>query len=166
MENAETNQGNSILNALKKLERAGSEGSKTVQKLKDATYKVADFIAEQIDAVIDLDRSGGLYITGELLSWMELFDDYELHIRRFKNVEWYTKAILQKDNCCFNATSEEIEQLDDNEELRGTCRKDALFFSSDIANGLLDKIAEMLEKKNKKSITAFETIEKEIPKEN
>jgi hypothetical protein len=39
-------------------------------------------------------------------------------------------------------------------------------FAKDIANGLLDRIAEMLEEKNKKSITAFETIEKEIPKEN
>lgn len=161
---------NAIINSLKRLERAGEENSKTNQKLKDATYKVADIIAKQLDAVLGLERTRGDYLNGEELAHEDILEEYDLFIRRFWSDSdgWYEKAMLQKGDCCLNITKAEMQQLDDSYDdhyLRETHRKDALIFANDIANGLLDKIANLIEEKIAEMKSTLDILEKQISKE-
>lgn len=152
---------NSIINSLKRLERAGEENSKTNEKLKIATKEVADFIVAQfnIDPISDFEE-GFIY-------YFDLCDGYYIS---FYGNSTHFKKYLQKGSYFLNSCDDDIRYWScyyyrPVEPIhKGGCLK----FADDLSNGLLDKIADIIEKENIICKSASDIFEKEIekPKEN
>lgn len=122
-----------IIHSLKRMERLGGENSRLTQKAKEAADELAKQIAESIP------------FAGKLP------EDYRIIS--------YSEDFLIKETRCPNY--EKFEEFEVNgsvylgNKIYGGNREVVLQFAKDIANGLLDKFADFVEKKNalaKKSI--------------
>ena len=132
---------NSVINALKRLERAGSEDSKATQKLCEAAAEVAEVIIKNVPVGVPLPRS------------------YEV-VKRHSNISYELFLI--------NSDGEYIDGI--GRYLHGDLqcwipeqkRNVVLNFAQDIATGLLDEIADFIEQEAMKSNKATETLENSI----
>lgn len=126
---------NDIINAVKRLERAGSESSRTTEKLFEAATKVAEIIEKQVPVGVILPRGYKVVRVKSNVS-SEIF----LAVVDSWNCECVTGYIdgigryLHGDFSCWIPEQK---------------RDIILQFAKDIANGLLDDIAEFLENRSK-----------------
>ena len=110
---------------MKRLERAGSENSRATQKLKDACKQLGEFIEQQVPHNVRLPRN---YIVKGISN--------SYYLVKIKNIIFYDEEIE-----CFD------DAITDQEPSRLLC----LQFAKDIAEGLLDEVAEFLEKRKEES---------------
>jgi hypothetical protein len=146
-------QDNSIINALKRLERAGSESSKATDKIKEAAIAVADWIVSQ-QWVSDIFDQG-------FLESVELPRGYFLS----------GMAAAAAEPACLIVTFGELHHVppvaiadDDTADhalMAGTrlTRKAALKLSEDIATGWLEELTDWMEARQRKDKQATEVIE-------
>ena len=127
----------SIIDSLKRLERVGSENSKTTQKLIAAATELSELIVK--------------YFRGEDCTVVENDDfRYEIDGGRLINFDRFHWA--HPDRQLPIGTAEAGNAVDQS-------RNDALVFSRDIANGLLDQVIATLEKRtaeNEQGLPALE----------
>lgn len=135
---------NSIINSLKRLERVGGENSRVTQKLKAACVDTADQIidiihkSEIFDTNLSYDQISRLYrLTGEPKSDGLCLLQYNKNYFDLVYYEEYEEDMIITDN--YKGFS-----LRYSEDIT---RSRALKFSHDVANGLLDKIAVLIERK-------------------
>lgn len=131
---------NTVINAVKRLERAGSENSRATQKLFEAAKIVADSIEENVPAGVRLPRG---YIVRRVQSNLgsEKFlcrgtDDLTVFV---DGIGGYLHGDFQ---CWIPAQN----------------RKTVLDFAADIASGLLDEIAAWLEERATQANKAAEVL--------
>lgn len=127
-----------VIDSLKRLERIGSENSKTTQKLLTAARELADQIvhlcALSVDESISVERAPSVKGTDEV------------HNARVKPIAKY-----------------KVDRLSlymNDKQMSSWSRDSALSFSEHIANGLLDLIAAELEQRqhtSKRAMPALET---------
>jgi len=118
---------NEIINAVKRLERAGSENSRATQKLKDACKQLGEFIEKQVPHNVRLPRN---YIVKETSN--------SYYLVKIKNAFAYGEEVEYFGNTITDPYKEPSRLL-------------CLQFAKDIAEGLLDEIAEFLEKRKEES---------------
>lgn len=139
---------NSIINSLKRLERVGDETSRVTEKLKNAACEVANKIygmvidyrreyrAHEImkyTRITGANKQPGLFIV-ETSGGVCLAYDYDTEMHEYNYQDYILSSDMHRDM--------------------------ALRFSKLIANGVLDKIVDWLEKKKKKGQEAIEVLEK------
>jgi len=143
-------KGNSIINAVKRLERAGSEHSRATQKLYEAAREVASLIEAQVPAGVKLPRG---YYVKEICSNVGCADFLCIKIPlEYAGTQHYEETryidgigrYLHGDFHCW---------------VPGQDRATVLKFAEDIADGLLDEIAEWLEARAAKAEQAAEVLE-------
>lgn len=144
-----TKENNSIINALKRLERVGDENSRVTQKLKEACFILAKQISENVPSRVGLPRGYFVETYTTNTSPSDTFD-YQLLKRYFdddsKRLEIDYKTIID---------------FEDETTSRTAC----LEFAADIADGLLTEIADWLEARkaeSEKAITVVETAQEGI----
>jgi len=140
---------NDVINAVKRLERAGSEYSRATQKLYEAAREVATFIENQVPVGVKLPR--GYYvkriysnISSEKFLCRDMVGENGLETCYIDGIGGYLHGDFR---CCIPRQN----------------RTAILKFAEDIANGLLDEIAEWLEARTAKtndSIKIFEGVKK------
>lgn len=142
-----------IISAVKRLERAGSENSRTTQKLFEAARQVAELIKDMVPAGARLPR--GYYVKkvhSNVGSCSFLCRDFpgdypgEVKTHYIDGIGEY----LHRDIHCW---------------IPGQDRNTVLKFAEDVATGLLDEIAEWLEKRNTEAQKLAETLKKATEKE-
>lgn len=127
----QTSNSNSIIDAVKRLERAGDANSEANQKLHDAVVVVADFLIETIPVGVKFDLH---YDNGELLSWSEV--EYsrpwngDLYDGRQLRTAMGVLRPGQGFNTCNYLPKRETEQM----------------FARSIAEGLIERVLEAVEK--------------------
>jgi len=137
---------NSIINALKRLERAGSENSRATQKLYDAAIEVACFIEKNVPAGVDLPRG---YKVKEVRSnigtalFLVKETDFE-----FEYIDGLGDYLHGDYNCL----------------IPGQKRATILKFAEDVATGLLNEISEFLHARAKKSLEGAEKLTNALKK--
>ncbi len=125
-----------VINALKRLERAGSEHSRTTEKLVQAADQLADHIIET--SLMSLERNAPY--TGDVIADLP-GAYYAVGPRRIV----LGRYVLEPEDSSVGS---------------GTAtRMSALAFAQDIARGWLDELAEWLEKRAAEDEAAAETIE-------
>jgi len=135
-----------IISAVKRLERAGSENSRTTQKLFEAARQVAELIKDMVPAGARLPR--GYYVKkvhSNVGSCSFLCRDFPGDYPG-EAVTRYVDGIgshLHGDFHCW---------------IPGQDRNTVLKFAEDIATGLLDEIAEWLEKRTAENQKATEAL--------
>ncbi len=141
-------QSNSIINAVKRLERIGDETSKTNQKLFDAVQEVCEFILTQADEVgIDGDE--------------ELASGYVL--RRNGGYRWI--EVKHRDGWCHvggDAEDEDGRWLDRETDFDPNTQV-AREFARAVASGLLTEIAAKLEREAPRNATLADDLRRELP---
>ena len=146
-----------IQDAILRLERAGSENSKTTAKLIDATVEVANKIVAVLDAAgLDYARAGN-----EIRISLRKFDDKGIDCGGMEY--WYRKPNYFYNNQTVHGTLYNMDpdngfaaKLNNNAVDLGewatdqsdVSRQDALAFAKDVADGLIGKIAEWLENRS------------------
>ena len=129
----------SVIDDLKRLERAGSESSKTVGKLIDAAESVVFLIIDTVRPSL-LNRK------------IQLPMDYCVYLLEGEEEEWGTRlhhALSKGRHCFYSGDPEE----------NGMGRDVALVIAKDVAEGLIGKIAEMVEAQAKKDIEITKQLE-------
>jgi hypothetical protein len=121
---------NSIINSLKRLERAGQENSRYTQKVREATSEVADLIA-----------TCSISPLTENLTLLRELDIYPLGKYSFVR-GMQGKVLMKLNDEILNSSG----FANSDKPSRDTC----LEFAKDIADGLIDTIAEEVESENKK----------------
>lgn len=126
---------NSIINAVKRLERAGSEHSRATKKLFEAATEVAELIEEIAPVGVPLPR--GYKVIKEksnigVARFLVRGDDDSYKIEYIDGIGDY----LHNDFHCW---------------IPGQKRETVLEFARDVADGLLDEIADFLEKRTQES---------------
>ena len=140
------------INALKRLERVGSETSRATEKLYDACIIVANAALDSIPCheITEQSMADGYYYTG-------LPRGYTLHFAGCdRDVEYHLSWRKDPDNPCVDVNLNSRE--DEHEEL-GIRRNAALHFARDVATGWLDELAEWLEARTQKSEAAAAKLE-------
>ena len=142
----------SIIDSLKRVERAGDANSRATEKMFSAVHQVADMIADKLAP----------------FEWKERF-----HLPNRKGTSagvWYSverregsrylcrEGEPESDQDAYYMTDEFLIQD------RIWNRLTALAFARDVADGLLDAIAEWLEKRAAENDAASETLEKATAK--
>lgn len=135
---------NSIINAVKRLERAGSENSKATQKLFEAALDVAYLIEKTVPVNVQLPRG------------------YKV-IRRYSN-SGSELFLINSDGEYIDGTGRYLHG-DFNCWIPEQKREAILDFAADIADGLLDEIAEFIEQQARKANEAAELLENSKEKE-
>jgi hypothetical protein len=134
---------NSIINSLKRLERVGSETSRVTQKLKKSVEDVAKKILDSMEAF--------------------RVNDHDFYLSKISDKLFYTsyQAILilywDIDGKLYDGNAFDYALMPDNCYVSLDI---ALDFSKAIANGLLKKIADFIEKEKAIITNAIEVIEK------
>lgn len=138
---------NDVINAVKRLERAGSENSRATKKLHEAVRTVADFICDQVPRGVTLPRG---YFTQRVHS----------------NIGGETFLYLGtlylgtgEDEAVGIDTTGGYLHGDFNCPMPGQTRAGSLQFAKDVAEGLLDEIAVWLEQRASESDSATKTLE-------
>jgi len=156
---------NSIINSLKRLERVGSESSRSTEKLKKSCVEVAKAIRKNAEIVYD--TSGTTFST--------TFSDC--------NYSWFYLTCRKNkgDNLILIETEEEnylsyeddfqksdyFEGPGNRKEFEIDCidnitRERALRFAADISNGLLDEVADEMEEFSNKSKESLEQLQEKL----
>jgi hypothetical protein len=140
-------ENNSIINAVKRVERAGSENSKVTEKLKVACIELGKFIEKQVPNDVKLPRD---YIvrTFDSTYYLGKID----HDAKQEDVDWINGEPYAPARLITN-------------KYNPPTRKICLEFAKDISEGLLDEIAEFLEDRIKKEEEAINIVENVIIKE-
>jgi hypothetical protein len=143
----QTNSDNSIINAVKRLERAGDDNSKANQKLHAAVVTVADFLIDTIPVGVKFDLH---YDNGELLSWSEV----EYH--RPQNSDLYSGRELRTSMgvlrpgqgfvSCNYLPQRETEQI----------------FACSIAKGLIERVLKAVEKETAETAADTERVKEAV----
>jgi len=137
---------NGIINSLKRLERAGNENSRATQKLFKAANDVAAFIEEAVPFECELPRGYRIEkVRSNVGSASFLVKEGEFGCDYIDGIGGY----LHGDFHCWIPEQK---------------RSAILQFAEDIATGLLDEIAEFLEKRADKSLSAAEVLTDAIKK--
>lgn len=127
MTNQATPNSNSIINAVKRLERAGSENSRATEKLIIACQTVANYL---IDTVPEYVEFGGYVVAEHWESNSDLYSGTELRRDSYDGWKWNR---VRPGNPEFGPT-------------RGDwTRMQALQFAKDLAEGLINKAAAAVE---------------------
>lgn len=140
MSNQTFTSDNSIINSLKRLERAGSEASAATAKLREAAREVAQKIVDicPADAVgVELPRG---YRVMSVHS--NIASEYYLVVPGTGDADedgWGESARM------LDVLSDHYQHRDFNSPVNAATRGDVLQFAADIANGLLAEIAAWLE---------------------
>jgi hypothetical protein len=145
MTEQQENEGNGIINSLKRLERAGSENSRTTQKLKEATYKVADEIALRVAKAGSSDGQSYLY--------SDLYDELlprDYFVTSSNGSSFRPELCYCKDRRKFAVVRYSKRGEPSREQIQG--------FAKDIATGLLDEIATFLEQRAQENEQAATTL--------
>lgn len=133
-----------IINSLKRLERVGSENSKTTEKLISAVLELSYLICKQFDP-----RPGDSYR-------IQFPVDPGYTETQFGNIpnnpSYYYVKLVKGEMCLFNSGNEFV----------GKNRKTALEFAENIANGLLEQVSRVLEEKRAEAIPALNTLESAV----
>lgn len=125
---------NDVINAVKRLERAGSESSRTTEKLFEAASKIAEKIEKVAPVGVILPRG---YKVVEIRSnvssedFLAVVDTWDLSVIGY--IDGIGRYLHGDFNCWIPAQERDI----------------ILQFAKDIADGLLDDIAEFIEDRNK-----------------
>ncbi len=127
----------SIIDSLKRVERAGDENSRATQKMFDAVHAVADLIADDITK----------------FTWSRTFT-IAGRTRTYAVVSGRYLAIQEQDDYSGNEHFVTDRNWD---------RTQALAFAADIADGLLDQIAEWLETRSENSLKAEAALRAVVP---
>ena len=125
---------NSIINALKRLDRAGDENSKATEKLKVAASEVADRIIGTVPIGVSLPRNYTAVRCRSNVGTCEyLIKDYE-----GTREEWINGygGYMHGDFNCW---------------IPDQTRQGVLQFARDVSEGLIDEIAKFLEKRKRES---------------
>jgi len=127
------NQDNSVINALKRLERAGAENSETTRKLIEATRVLSEAVAARIKS-----------------DYMELPAFY--------------RCRFHGEDTCWLESSEGTMGWS---SLSANCDRDmALRFAGNIAQGWLNEVVQLLEKRkqeDQEATTSLEAATQELP---
>jgi hypothetical protein len=147
MTNQTSNSDNSIINAVKRLERAGDANSKANQKLHAAVVTVADFLIDTIPVGIKFDKH---YDNGELLSWSEV------EVARPWNGDLYGGRQLRTGMgvlrpgqgfvSCNYLPERDTEQM----------------FARSIAEGLIERVLEAVEKATSEAVADTERVKEAV----
>ncbi len=142
--NNETTKENGVIDALKRLERAGSENSRTTQKLRAASVVIADEIVKSVEAAqaesVELPRG---YVVVDQYSNIGCFTQ----LRTPSMADGWEDSRRETLNSDSTAPGEKYLHGDFNKTFFVAGRESILQFAADIADGLLDEIAEFLEKR-------------------
>lgn len=134
-----------IINALKRLERAGDENSRATEKLYEAAKKVAAFIEENVPAAVELPRGyKAIYVSSNIGSAKFLVNETKERRVWIDGIGGY----LHEDYNC---------------KIPAQTRTGVLDFAKDIAEGLLDEIALFLEKRAQESSEMTDVLNNSIP---
>ena len=142
---------NSIINSLKRLERVGNETSRVTAKLKTACNEVAKKIVEIMKSKCEDAKKD--YYPGEFPQ-VQLPRGYRVILIDTENDYRWTLIRKTQDEWQDHPYDRSLAYMP-NDMTRG----DALQFAKDISEGLLDEIAEWVEKKKLESEEALKTIE-------
>ena len=133
-----TQKNNSIINSLKRLERLGDENSRLTQKARKAANEVEKMIVDIMPLNVSLpedyrlvSHNDGYYLC------------YEIDDEDGGDVNYWIGS------CCYPAI-----------KIYDGSRNTILKFSKDLANGLLEKFADFMEKRNAETENASTVIEK------
>lgn len=126
---------NEIINAVKRLERAGSENSRATKKLHDAVRIVADLICDRAPVGVDLPRG---YRVVRIRSNVGSANFLEVDGGEDEFGE-PTSDLVDGDGGYLHG--------DFHCPLPAQTRETSLQFAADVADGLLDEISEMLEQR-------------------
>lgn len=131
-----TNDMSDIIDSLKRLERVGSENSKTTQKLIDAARELASLITQQC-GLPNFPDSENIILNEDRL---EPFAKFQYFVANGRLVNG--KRSTERHNAYVDET-----------------RDDALAFSKDVANGLLDYIVRVIEERQAESTESLSTLQ-------
>ncbi len=141
-----------LIDSLKRLERAGSENSRATAKLHQAVREVADLIEHTVPHNV-------------MLPWGYIVEDRESNIgattllfrRSDEYDEWTGKPILE----CVDYDGGRWLHGDFNADMTGygQTREVSLRFAADIASGLLDEIATFIEARGSEAEEAAKHLE-------
>ena len=131
---------NQIINAVKRLERAGSENSKATQKLREAAVTVAEFIIQQVG------RPYSILPRGYRIEEFKIKGQEQLVL--IAPATWHDGELES-----FLLFDEELHPTesyhwDDYIYCKRPSKYTLLRFSEDIAAGLLDEIADQIKEEN------------------
>lgn len=136
-----------VINAVKRLERAGSENSRATKKLHDAASEVAYLIKHQVPVGADLPRG---YNVVEVNS--------NVGICRFLLLPNGCDEYGEPQSLWIDGTGNYLHG-DFRCEIPDQTREGSLQFAKDIADGLLNEIAAWLESRVNEADSAAETLE-------
>jgi hypothetical protein len=134
-----------VIDSLKRVERVGSENSKTTEKLIKAASEVADRIVSQF-------ANGGEDVVLETQYVLETTDEEGRSVTHIKLRTEFAGYCIRAGRLRFGDRNSDEDYVAQN-------RANALRFSKDIANGLLDVIAEIIERRNAETAEALAGIE-------
>ena len=148
---------NSIIDAVKRLQKSGEENSRMTEKLKESADQVARLIIDQCPPELDLPRS---YRVVQCKYW----NSY-MHIDPDDCWEWCLRTPVffdQDGERTYYVLDVETRGSDPNsfKSYTPANRKACFHFCKDISEGLLDEISEFLENRTKKAEQAIEQLEK------
>jgi hypothetical protein len=154
MTSQNSNSDNSIINSLKRLERAGSENSRTTEKLREAAAEVANKIVEMVPlSLIDEEGPKGAVVSlprGYVIEERTGNNASFRYLTRDGDPLWESRYLDAKEN--------HYQGGDFNCWIGAANRDDILRFSKDIATGLLNEIATWLEERTKANQSATATL--------
>lgn len=143
---------NTIINSLKRLERAGEENSRVTEKLKNSCEEIADKILKMFPDIEDHGYSAGEYPVGS-----KIISDNLAIIQYYKNNCGECLHVVFRDE--FQEEQYGAIELYTLNIANSITRERALRFAKIIAEGELDRIAEKLESENSTSQTAIKILE-------
>lgn len=156
---------NSVINALKRLERIGDESSRVTEKLKQACTQVAEKILKSVPFsetdIKNLPRGYSIHVieVEEQYSGSAPFSSYYEYLIKddiywINNSDYWVKPKYNNQMRLNKAFNVEMQT-----------RVGCLEFAADISNGLLNEIADWLEERkteSEKAITVIENAQEEI----
>jgi hypothetical protein len=145
-----------IINAALRLERAGGENSRATEKLHVAARKVADLIEGLAPVGVDLPR-GYIVIRERSNVGSALF--LKLYRGQDKHAAEY--GVNQRHSYWIDGTGGYLHG-DFHCEIPNQSRDGSLMFAKDVAEGLLDEIAEFLEQRAAQSDQATADLEQHL----
>jgi len=148
-----TQQNNSIINSLKRLERVGSETSRVTEKLKEACNGVAIKIVEQLESYCEDVTSP---TPGEFRE-ITIPENYRMIKIDTEDTTRWTLIVPSQDVWEDHPYGRSLAYYTGD-----ITRQDALRFSKAISEGLLEKIADWLEGKKAIAEKALKKIEEKL----
>lgn len=151
-----------IINAVKRLERAGDENSKATKKLHQAAYDVAQLIIKIAPAGVKLPRG---YKVKHLRSNVGSADFLTIWQPTAREDTYSERPDLEGETLWIDGQGGYLHR-DFGAWVPGQTRAGSLKFAKDVAEGLLDEIAEFLEKRQAESEQAATVLEQAAEKFN